>query len=231
VRIDVAETEAARCFRENARGPQVLAERCAAAAVALVTFSSDQVFDGSIPTPRTESAPLRPLNTYGKSKAEAEALVRAAHPDALIIRTSAFFGPWDEHNFLVHALSALARGEPFVAAEDVRISPTYVPDLVDTCLDLLIDGESGVWHLANAGDVSWAEFAAEAAACAAIDTGSLIRSRGRSPGQVAERPAYAVLGSERGWLMPPLQDALARFVAARPELASGQLSGPVAIRG
>ena len=71
--------------------------------------------------------------------------------------------PGTAHNFVAHALAALARGEPFRAAADVRISPTYVPDLVHVCLDLLIDGESGIWHLANVGDVSWAELAARAA--------------------------------------------------------------------
>ena len=29
------------------------------------------------------------------------------------------------------------------------VSPTYVPDLVHASLDLLIDGEHGLWHLAN----------------------------------------------------------------------------------
>jgi dTDP-4-dehydrorhamnose reductase len=218
VHIDAAETELDRCFRENAIGPQVLAERCTAAGIALVTFSSDQVFDDSIARPRVESDAIRPLNVYGSSKAAAEARVREAHPAALVIRTSAFFGPWDEHNFLMRALRALARGEPFTAADDVRVSPTYVPDLADTCLDLLIDGEAGLWHLANAGDVSWAEFAIQAAACADVAVGSLLRSRGPSVGQRAARPTHAVLGSERGWLMPPLHDAIARFVAARPDL-------------
>ena len=46
------------------------------------------------------------------------------------------------------------------------MSPTYVPDLVDRALDLLIDGAAGVWHLANAGAVSWLEFARMAAVAA-----------------------------------------------------------------
>jgi dTDP-4-dehydrorhamnose reductase len=222
VRIDAAESDRDRCFRDNALGPAVLAERCAAAGVRLVTFSSDQVFDGAAATPRVERDPVAPLNAYGRSKAEAEARVRHAHPQALVVRTSAFFGPWDEHNFLVHALRALARGEPFAATGDVRISPTYVPDLVDACLDLLIDGEAGLWHLANASDVSWFELAAAAAACARVSSSTLLATHGRPSGQVAARPAYAVLGSERGWIMPPLQDALARFVAARPDLAEAE---------
>jgi dTDP-4-dehydrorhamnose reductase len=37
-------------------------------------------------------------------------------PQALVIRTSAFFGPWDEHNFVTQALEALGEGRPFAAA-------------------------------------------------------------------------------------------------------------------
>jgi dTDP-4-dehydrorhamnose reductase len=35
------------------------------------------------------------------------------------------------------------------------VSPTYIVDLVNVSLDLLIDGEEGIWHLANAGEISW----------------------------------------------------------------------------
>ena len=66
-------------------------------------------------------------------------------------------------------MCALAAGEEVRIADDERISPTYVPDLVKVCLDLLIDAESGIWHLANVGDVSWAEFAERAALMPSID--------------------------------------------------------------
>src|SRR5690606_22704725 len=46
VRVDDAERDAVRCFRENAEGPAQLARACARDGVALVTFSSDLVFDG-----------------------------------------------------------------------------------------------------------------------------------------------------------------------------------------
>jgi hypothetical protein len=38
---------------------------------------------------------------------------------------------------------------------------------------------------------------------------------GDDPDQLAVRPAYSVLGSERGILMPSLDDALARYAALR----------------
>lgn len=215
VRIDDAEADAERCMRENAIGPAVLAGQCAEAGIRLLTFSSDQVFDGRGDRAWLESDAPAPLNVYGGSKAAAERDVLALLPQAMVVRTSAFFGPWDAHNFVHHALAALARGAPFRAATDVRISPTYVPDLVHVCLDLLIDGESGIWHLANVGDVSWAELAARAAELAGLDASSLQPCTSAALSQSAPRPRHCVLASERAALMTPLDDALRRFLAER----------------
>ena len=215
VRIDQAEGDAARCWRENRDGPAVLAAACRAAGVRLLTFSSDQVFHGGSARPWVESDPTAPLSVYGRSKAEAEVAVLGAHAAAMVVRTSAFFGPWDGHNFVAQALDALASGREFRAADDVRVSPTYVPDLVHAGLDLLIDGESGVWHLANGGDVSWFELATRAAEQAGVDTRRLVACGWAELGFVAARPAYSVLASERGAVMPSLDDALRRFAGDR----------------
>ena len=60
-------------------------------------------------------------------------------------------------------IAAFAAGRPWRAPSDQRVSPTYVPDLVNVALDLLIDGADGIWHLANDGDVSWSELARKVA--------------------------------------------------------------------
>ncbi|HKG14110.1 MAG TPA: family 1 glycosylhydrolase [Pyrinomonadaceae bacterium] len=213
VRVDEAEADRERCVRENAEGPALLAEACAARGVSLVTFSSDLVFDGASPEPYVESDAVSPLNVYGQSKADAEARVLASHPSALVVRTSAFFGPWDEYNFVTTALRALARGERFASASDSVVSPTYVPDLVNACLDLLIDGERGLWHLSNRGVLSWAEFARLAARAAGLDE-SLVEERPTASFNfAARRPAFSALASEHGAILPAVEDALARYVA------------------
>jgi dTDP-4-dehydrorhamnose reductase len=214
VRVDQAEAEPERCLRENADGAAVLAMECAARGVPLATFSSDLVFDGSKGAPYVESNPVAPLNAYGRSKALAEAWVMDAHPSALVVRTSAFFGPWDAHNFVTAALQELDAGRPFAAADDATVSPTYVPDLANACLDLLIDGERGIWHLATPGAVTWAELARRAAELAGVDALRLEPRPTRAFGFLAPRPLYTALASERGWPLPPLEDALGRFVAA-----------------
>ena len=214
IRVDDAELEEEACRRANADGAAVVAAAAADAGAALVTFSSDLVFDGEADQPYVESDPVAPLNVYGQTKAEAERRVLEAHQDALVIRTSAFFGPWDEHNFVTIALRELAAGRPFAAADDVTVSPTYVPDLVQASLDLLIDGERGVWHLANEGAVTWAELAAAAAAAAGVEAAALEPCPLAALTPIARRARWSVLGSERGWPMPPLENALARYAAA-----------------
>lgn len=219
VRVDDAEREPERCLHENALGPRVLAEACAGAGIGLLTFSSDLVFDGRAAMPYAESAGVCPLSVYGRSKAEAERAVQAAHPGALVVRTSAFFGPWDRFNFVAAALQALRGGGAFAAADDLYVSPTYVPDLVHASLDLLLDGEAGVWHLANAGAVTWADLASRAARGAGLDETAVEGRPAATFGWPAPRPAYSALCSERGYLLPALDDALGRYLC---EAVSGE---------
>ncbi|MDZ8239853.1 MAG: family 1 glycosylhydrolase [Nostoc sp. ChiQUE01a] len=215
VRVDDAEREPDICLKENTEGPAILAAACAQHNVGLLTFSSDLVFDGAESNPYVETDTVAPLNVYGCSKVLAEKLVLQAHPASLVIRTSAFFGPWDDYNFVTIALRQLAAGNPFVAAEDAIISPTYVPDLVHASLDLLIDGEKGLWHLANKSAVAWADLARLAAKKAGVSVKSLISLPTQELGLVATRPAYSVLGSERGELMPHLDCAISRYLEER----------------
>jgi dTDP-4-dehydrorhamnose reductase len=226
VRVDDAENDVERCFRENTYGPAVLATACARHGIHLTTFSSDLVFDGLQSDPYVETDATSPINIYGRSKAEGEQSVLDQHAGALVVRTSSFFSPWDEHNFVTKALTALGRGGSFAAPSDITVSPTYVPDLVRTCLDLIIDGECGVWHLTNGHPVSWIELAHRAANHAGIDPGRLEPQRAMDCNFVAARPPNSALRSNRGIILPSLDHALARFAADRADLGRQHGSAP-----
>jgi dTDP-4-dehydrorhamnose reductase len=218
VRVDDAEHDAHACHRLNAAAAEALARACVRTGIPLVAFSSDLVFDGKKGAPYVESDRVAPLGVYGRSKAECEARVLAAHPGALVVRTAAFFGPWDEWNFITRTLASLTLGVPVDAADDLTVSATYVPDLVHATLDLLIDGERGIWHLANAGETTWADLARAAARAADLDE-TLVRARPHGElGLAARRPRAVPLASERGWVMRPLEAALAAYVHERPWL-------------
>ncbi len=212
VRVDDAEHDCERCWRENVEGPDVLAHVAASHGVQLLTFSSDLVFDGTTARPYIESDPVSPLSVYGRSKAAAEEKVLAAFPRALVVRSAAFFGPWDTHNFLTSAMRALAMGQSYRAAADAVISPTYVPDLVSASLDLLIDGERGIWHLTNQVAVSWAEFGQIAAVRLGLDPNLIDPKPISELGLRGPRPRFSPLQTERCGLMPSLDSAIGRFV-------------------
>ena len=218
VRVDEAEAQRASCYRTNTFAVGVLATECASAGIHFVTYSSDLVFDGRKSSPYVESDRVSPLGAYGASKAAAEMGAMSLHPDALVIRTSAFFGPWDEWNFAILALRSIVTGVPFVAAGDCVVSPTYVPDLVNASLDLMIDGERGIRHLANPGAMSWVDFARAIARKAGLSPDLVQSTTSRELGLTAKRPCYSVLGTEKGSILPPLDDALDRW------------SGSVAVR-
>ena len=211
VKVDEAEAESENCFRANATGPENLAKICRKYDVKLITFSSDLVFNGEKLEPYIESDDVSPLNIYGMSKARAEQSVLKLDPTALVIRTSAFFGPWDQYNFAAHVLNSLQNNLPLNAADDVFMSPTYVPDLVNAAIDLLLDDECGVWNLTNDSELSWADFAREIAARGSYNPKLVKRVSLNDMGYKAARPLYSVLKSERGNLLSTLDNALERF--------------------
>jgi len=87
----------------------------------------------------------------------------------------------------------------------------YLPDLVQASLDLLIDGETGVWQLTNGEPLSWAAFAARVATHAGLDT-SLVRGvPSRQLDRTAHAPGLDARGGRGSGLMPSLADALTRY--------------------
>ena len=209
--IDEAEIHCDKCFNENTYGPQKIAALAARYNVKFLTFSSAHVFDGTKQEAYIESDPVNALNVYGRSKAMAENLVQQTNSDSLIIRSSDFFGPWDKRNFMYHVLSSLKNNNMIKAANNVFISPTYLPDLVHASLDLLLDNESGIWHLTNNGKTSWYDLAVEVARFGGYKH-SLIKPLPHHELHAgARQPKNGVLQSERGMHLPSLENALQRY--------------------
>jgi len=202
------------CMRENAFGPALLSAACAERGVQFVTFSSDLVFDGRLGRAYVEDDRPSPHCAYGQSKFEAERRVGVVFPSALIIRSSAFFCPSDRTNFAYRSLQRLEEGARVEASANEWVAPTYVPDLAHATLDLLIDGEAGIWHLANAGELSWHAFALRLA------EGANFRRHLVRP--VMRQQRNTALASARGRLLPPLDDAIERFFRDSPHRWRGR---------
>ena len=213
VRVDDAEAQEAACFRANAQGAANLARACAERGIHCTIFSSDLVFDGGKGEPYVETDAPAPLNAYGRSKAAAEEVLREA-PGTLVVRTAAFFSPYDPHNFAMAVERSLRDGRRFAASESI-VTPTFVPDLVSACLDLVIDGEGGIWHLANGEALSWVEFGRRIAVALDLDPALVVPASAAELGWRARRPDAVALGSERGQMLPALSRAIARHASVR----------------
>jgi dTDP-4-dehydrorhamnose reductase len=124
----------------------------AAARRRLVHLSTDLVFSGEHGRYREEDEPA-PVNSYGRSKAEAERRVAAAHAAATIVRTSLIYGGGEEG-----PQERLARENRRFFVDELR-SPVQIGDLAEAILELLPLDVPGPLHLGGADDVSRFDFA------------------------------------------------------------------------
>jgi dTDP-4-dehydrorhamnose reductase len=210
-KIDEAEKDPMTCFKVNTLGPSMLANICHSSGIKLLTFSSDQVFNGKKRNPYLETDRPSPLNIYGQSKRKAEEIISMVNPDALIIRSSAFYNPWHADDLLMELIHTNTSKEIYFPS-DIIFSPTYVADLVNTALDLMIDGESGIWHLSNQEEISFYQFVRMAYEMAGKNDRNLVGIPSRRFGYAAERPHYSVLSNSKGISLSPLSVALENYL-------------------
>jgi dTDP-4-dehydrorhamnose reductase len=171
--VDRCEAEPAPAFEINAIAVGAAARLAREAGARFVTFSTDYVFDGAASSPYTERDAPHPLSVYGASKLAGEHLVDGAHARAFVVRTSGVYGAATSASrrrpFIERVLSADRNGAPVRVVADVCVSPTFAGDLADA-LRRLTDTEAyGLYHVVNAGQVSWYEFARDAVRQAGVD--------------------------------------------------------------
>jgi dTDP-4-dehydrorhamnose reductase len=123
----------------------------------IIFFSTNQVFDGKTGQYKETDKP-KPINNYGKSKAEAEKML-LTYDNHLILRCSVIVGktePDDHDNFITMFLNATGRIKIF---KNVYRSPTYVrdiPPIVETLIEL---DTRGILNMAGDDFLSYAEMA------------------------------------------------------------------------
>jgi len=191
-------------------GPEVLVRACLERGVKLMSFSSAAVFDGQKGSSYLESDLPNPSSVEGKMALERETLLLEAMPQTLLIRTPEMFSPWNLENPVQAALEAMRSGQPLDMLENLPASwakrhlpglPAFLPDVVQTALELLIDDEKGIWHLSSPGPSSWNELARALGGAEVVDSST------------TQKP-FTVLSSERAWMMPSFEVALERYLEA-----------------
>lgn len=145
--------------RGNALGTGNLLRAMGRRAIRLVHVSSLAAIGPSADgTPLDEDAEPRPLTNYGRSKLEAERLVKELSPEAVIVRPAAVYGPRDTDVFQL--LKSIANGVALeIAGPERWISMIYVADLVDGILAAARTPRAAgrVYFLAYPKPVAWGE--------------------------------------------------------------------------
>lgn len=164
--VDQAEDEPEAAYALNRDLPTLLGRTCAERGLRLLHFSTDFVFDGRKSGAYLPGDPTAPLSVYGASKLAGEEALRGV-PGALIVRTAWLFGP-GKTNFVAKILDLAGSRESLTVVHDQEGSPTYTPDLAAGAVALAAAGAEGVFHVANAGQATWCELAAEAVQLAGL---------------------------------------------------------------
>ncbi|GGK99340.1 family 1 glycosylhydrolase [Deinococcus radiotolerans] len=176
--------------------PQGAATRaCAEAQVPLLTFTSADIFSGPPDSVWTERDHPVPTSVRGQRQLGWEQAALGEVPGALVVRSGPTFGQGGVADLAARLRRRAAQGEPTVLARR-WITPVHAQDLFDTALDLLIDGETGVWHLSSGPAVLNMDWARQVLRAAHVPAGG-VRCAGGTPTSQA-------LGSVRGWPLRPL---------------------------
>ncbi len=153
-------------YSGNIRATENLARAIAKQGVRLVHVSSLSAVgpSASAEAPVSEDAYPHPVGDYGKSKLEAERIVRKLVPDAVIVRPPVVYGPRDTDVFQI--LKSIARGLMIEIAGGERwFQAIYVKDLAEGLLAAARHPKAAgrMYFLAHPQPVSWTELATTAA--------------------------------------------------------------------
>ncbi|MEO6798002.1 MAG: dTDP-4-dehydrorhamnose reductase [Candidatus Dormibacter sp.] len=222
-KVDVVEDEVANAFAVNATGARNLALACRDLGAPLIHLSTDYVFSGRHPTPRTEDDAVDPIQVYGVSKVAGEQLIRYLWPKHFIVRGSGLYGVAGSSgkggNFVETMLKLAGSSTSIKVVNDQTLTPTATWFLADQISLLATTDAYGTYHATCQGECTWYEFAGEVFRQAGLAPQVQPQTTAES-GVAATRPAYSVLENRNlkrlGLdMMPPWREALTAYLADR----------------
>jgi dTDP-4-dehydrorhamnose reductase len=224
-RVDDCETNPALAFAANALGASNVARAAADVGAGVVFYSTDYVFGGEERernNPYDEGDNVQPLNVYGVSKAAGEQLVMQANARHVVVRSAGLYGTatsrkgWTFPELMINK----AKTDGMVrVVSDQALSPTFTADLAQKTKELVEEEASGLFHLTNAGECSWFEFARAVFDLAGVEVEMEPIETGETQRR-ARRPSYSALRTTRvpeAGLSPlrPWEEALDAYLRAK----------------
>lgn len=144
--VDLCEEKSRLAEEVNIKGTANIVEKAKEYEAGLVYVSTDYVFDGENGPYSEEDDPC-PINIYGRTKLEAENIVKEKMKKYLIVRTAQLYG-WDygDKNFVPKVIKNMRYSKKIYAADDLYSTPTYSGSLSDIIINLIESDEDGVYN-------------------------------------------------------------------------------------
>lgn len=188
--VDTCETSQALCRTLNVDVVKNLAQICKEIDSQLIHLSTDFIFDGE-DGPYSELDKPNPLSFYGKTKLEAEEILKASSCHWVILRTIIIYGivkDLSRSNIVLWAKAALEKGMPIDVVTDQWRMPTLAEDIASCCLLAIEQQARGIYHVSGKDMMSIFELVEQVADFWQLDK-SLIRPIiSISLNQAAKRP-------------------------------------------
>ena len=165
----------------------------------LLQISSDYVFDGDN-GPYSEDEHTFPVNYYGKTKLEAENILRGTRRKWAIFRPNVLYSSdlFSKGNFFAWIYKSLLKKDSISVVSDQISNPTFNQQFVKAIFQCIIMDFEGILHIGSDDYMSRYEFAMEiamvfgldSALITKIDTDSLTR---KVKSYIAKRPLHSGL--------------------------------------
>ena len=154
--VDLCEVQKDAAYKINAIGPRNLSIAATKTGAKLMHISTDYVFKGDEPLPRTEFDQTNPKAMYGITKLHGENFVKQFAKDWFIIRTAWLYG--DGKNFVKTMLRLSETHDEITVVDDQIGSPTSALELAKAIKYLIPTEKYGLYHGTCEGQCSWADF-------------------------------------------------------------------------
>jgi dTDP-4-dehydrorhamnose reductase len=154
-KVDACENDQASAYRGNTLGPANLALAARSSDAMMLHVSTDYVFDGEKGEAYDELDVPNPRSVYARSKLGGEHLVRETLAESFVVRTGFVFG--GGRDYLSSAVERVSQGERVGGLADRFGTPTWVRDLAERLLPLVLTQRFGTYHVAGPERISWYE--------------------------------------------------------------------------
>lgn len=167
---DECDVNREECLKQNVDATIHLGAAAQKVNARFVYFSTDFIFGENGPH-KEEDIP-NPLNFYGESKWKAEQLVSSQITNPVIVRPVFMYGPQHKNgraSFIQWVEKQLSQGKPIKVVNDQYRTPTYIKDICLGVQSIMVQNQTGIFHLAGPQIITPYDMAIEVAKVLSLD--------------------------------------------------------------